>query len=90
LQYFANLRPPSANAIKQKTRNFSILEKDINKRLSIVLDLDETLVHCEESIHNGCDVILQIPDSLTGELIDVSDPLIVRQDLIFDLISLSS
>jgi CTD small phosphatase-like protein 2 len=56
---------PKKTAIKVKVLNLIVLDKK-----SIIFDLDETLIHCNESTNIPADIILPIKFP-TGEIIEV-------------------
>lgn len=67
LQYFRNMEPPSWNLVQYKVKKLPKKDRDCLKRRTLVLDLDETLVHYVEDMSRQHDVIVDVIDPLTGE-----------------------
>ena len=51
--YFSNVRPVTVDQIIAKKKFFSRLERDKNKPFTLVLDLDETLIHTIDNPANS-------------------------------------
>jgi len=45
------------------------LDKKLERKKTLVIDLDETLVHCVRQTHELCDVIIPILYTDTNEII---------------------
>ena len=69
LQFCKNLKPPAKRDLIIRKTNLTRKDKDKGKK-SLVLDLDETLIHCNTNGGEKSDVTLLIKFP-TGEKIDV-------------------
>ena len=55
----------SLTLIQENVLTLDVLERDIGKNITLVFDLDETLIHCVENFQEGYDFSLDIYNSVT-------------------------